>query len=335
MWAMAQQQMQHALTDVTGAIEYVVQGENEHPNRLDICQQFTGAQQPITRPAPVPAMVIQPATPPVSQPSAPQQPVPQPSPPQPTQGQQPPAPQGRPMTMQLGFHQPSSRVGEQRPNSQPAPQPTGGAPSAAAATAVPPVNIVMVPPQPNQPGVGQPSLPGNALGARPVPSNPFDEPAPPAHLNPFAAANAAPAVTASNPPSSVGSAPSATTGPVQFPANDGLQHATPYQPGSNARHPDITEYSTRDANNRLLTWKGLPVKYIGETPCFQRPDTGEWTKIWFPNGPPAYDEGADTPEEMYDEQTKEAYQHFFKHGHFPGGRLPQLPPRREWNRWDM
>ena len=35
----AEQQIQTALNDIEGAIQYMINGENEHPNRIDICKQ--------------------------------------------------------------------------------------------------------------------------------------------------------------------------------------------------------------------------------------------------------------------------------------------------------
>ncbi|KAL8735533.1 MAG: hypothetical protein Q9166_000701 [cf. Caloplaca sp. 2 TL-2023] len=50
----AEQQIQKALSDLDGAIKYVTQGANQHPNRLDICQAKGGdpsqSQQPPTGP---------------------------------------------------------------------------------------------------------------------------------------------------------------------------------------------------------------------------------------------------------------------------------------------
>ncbi|KAI9643334.1 hypothetical protein NHQ30_007953 [Ciborinia camelliae] len=45
LWQEADQQMQNALNDVDGAINYIIAADTKHPNRNDFCQQGTSADQ--------------------------------------------------------------------------------------------------------------------------------------------------------------------------------------------------------------------------------------------------------------------------------------------------
>ena len=123
----AEQQCQTALNDVDGAIKYIVNGENEHPNRNDICkakgalptqpQVQAPNQQPISAfgqpsvPAPTFGQPSAPSTfgkPAFGQPSAPASTFGQPSFGQPSAFGKP-SPLGQPST---GFSQPSSTFGK-------------------------------------------------------------------------------------------------------------------------------------------------------------------------------------------------------------------------------
>ncbi|KAA8566284.1 hypothetical protein MFRU_019g00620 [Monilinia fructicola] len=45
LWQEADQQIQNALNDVDGAINYIIAADNKHPNRNDVCQQGTSTDQ--------------------------------------------------------------------------------------------------------------------------------------------------------------------------------------------------------------------------------------------------------------------------------------------------
>ncbi|KAI9886588.1 MAG: hypothetical protein M1823_001630 [Watsoniomyces obsoletus] len=109
---------------------------------------------------------------------------------------------------------------------------------------------------------------------------------------------------------------------------------SPYPPDAKVKHPDIRKYSTRDANNRLLTWKGNPVEYHKDIPYYRRED-GDLERIIFPDGPPEIDRFTARPESEYDQETKDAYAYVREHGVFPPGGLPFMPPRPEWCKWDF
>lgn len=74
--------------------------------------------------------------------------------------------------------------------------------------------------------------------------------------------------------------------------------------------------------------------YIDNEPCFQR-SVDDWERIWFPDGAPVFTKIKEPPLEAYDEATKENYMYLMKHGRFKDGKMPHLPPRREWTNWDF
>ncbi|KAI9820846.1 MAG: hypothetical protein M1832_003479 [Thelocarpon impressellum] len=109
----------------------------------------------------------------------------------------------------------------------------------------------------------------------------------------------------------------------------------PYAPRAKLSHPDPGSYSTHDASGKLVAWKAKPVQIIDGVTCFQRADDGKWEKIWFPDGPPAYNACTEAAPELYDDKTRDAYLFAQEHGVFKDGWMPELPPLREWCRWDF
>ena len=87
-------------------------------------------------------------------------------------------------------------------------------------------------------------------------------------------------------------------------------------------------------DGRLTTWKGKPVNYIDDVPCVKAPDGG-YEKVLFPNGPPPLTKSAELPDEDYDEGTKESYRFMRTKGTFMDGIMPNLPPKRIWCKWDF
>ena len=101
----------------------------------------------------------------------------------------------------------------------------------------------------------------------------------------------------------------------------------------------ITPQNTRKSvEGKLSLWKGLPVEYVDEDPCFKRED-GKWEKILYPDGPPQWSKPEMLPREPYDDFTINAYKTMMETGDFglgPGeGLIPDLPPKREWITWDF
>jgi nucleoporin NUP42 len=374
-------QNQNALQNIDAALQYVLSGANEHPNRLDIVEQYTkGLINPTQPTAPLGANV--PAVNPLGQPSQ--------IPPasafgagQSILGQAP-----NPLGGQGAFGAPAPAFGQPGLGSNPlAAQPFG-------------TQAPVQPPQPipfgqqaplggigafGQPGGFQQNAPNPLLAqpqvqqapspfspVQPQPLGAFGQPQAqqPAQATPFRQPAAQPASGFSTGASPFGAAPTAPSGfqqgggqpfvaappgNIQAPnpfspipqqqAAQGQQSGfsaaggqvadpSPYPPGSNAQHPHPSTYSSRDASNRITMFKGRPVVYKDNQPGFQNSD-GSWEKIWFPNGPPGYYSATELPEEGYDQATKEAYEKLRLTGELEGGKLPLLPPRREWSKWDF
>ncbi|RDA92730.1 hypothetical protein CP533_1429 [Ophiocordyceps camponoti-saundersi (nom. inval.)] len=108
----------------------------------------------------------------------------------------------------------------------------------------------------------------------------------------------------------------------------------PYPPGSTKSHPPLSSYCSKDANGRLTTFRGKPVMYKEGVPGTRGFD-GTWTRIWYPDGPPAYAKDTDLPPEQYDEKSKAQWESFAETGTFADGIMPELPPPRECTLWDF
>lgn len=328
----ASQQMQTTLRDPDGALHYIIAGENEHPNRLDLCSRtitvtpgppgqggfgqpsapaaggmtFGMASKPGaggTSPFGQPSQ-LQPANPPFGRPS------------QPTQ---------QPNT----FGQPSQLAGNRF-----------GVGSAA------PVQNAFGHPQST--GFGQPQSGVSGFGQPQNNPSGFGRPAF-GQLSQPARSGQLPQATRNSSSSSMispfSTTEQSTTSSSGFPRTStestmGAGSSSPWDEGFDPEFDgiilDTGSYSTRDpSTNKLLTWKGKSVEYADDEPCFRRDDDGKLEKIWFPDGPPPPNPDTELPIEMYDERTREAYLYLKRHGVFKDGWIPTLPPRREWVRWDL
>jgi nucleoporin NUP42 len=216
-------------------------------------------------------------------------------------------------------------------------------------------------------GAGNSAQSSNPFAKAPVAAstvNPFApaNPAPPA--NPFS--NAQPSTNnAPNPfNNSKPSPPIASFGQSQPVAPAGsspfASASRPSQPAVNGNpsgartlgleHLDINQYSTRDQNGKLVTFKNKQVVYkkteeeiaAGDDykfpgkPGFRRPD-GKWERIMFPDGPPAPNKDAAKSPEHYDGNAalKAEYQYAAQNGVFKDGKMPLVPPLREWCSFDF
>ena len=90
----------------------------------------------------------------------------------------------------------------------------------------------------------------------------------------------------------------------------------------------------KDSQDKITSWNGMAVRYFDDEPCYKGND-GNWQRIWFPDGPPAFTKAVDLPDEAYDEATKENYRHLKQTGTFKDGIMPALPPKREWCSWNF
>ena len=194
--------------------------------------------------------------------------------------------------------------------------------------------------QPSAPsGFGQPSQNPSPFGqpqqSQPQKPSPFGQPSAPAGANPFGAAQqpaaAAPAV-----------APFGQPAPVQVPAvNNDVGPPVFMQiddPNEMNPLPQLNGETRRDPSNRLLQWKGRPVNYENNYPCYLHPkDNKTLVRINFPNGAPdpSTFRQSQGKEEDYTPEITEAYQYFLKNGKFKDGIVPAVPPRKEWIGFDF
>ncbi|KAF9891741.1 hypothetical protein FE257_003222 [Aspergillus nanangensis] len=205
----------------------------------------------------------------------------------------------------LGFHQPS------------APQSSAfGQPSQAAAP--------FGQPQQQQPsGFGQPSTaasPFAAVAQPPTPS-PFGQPS-----GGFAQQQQQQQQQQPSAP-----APTASSGPPAIIKVEGPNELNPIPPltGETMRHP---------TTKRLITWKGQPVKYLNDLPCYLHPqDRQTYVRIFFPDGPPdeASLRDAQAKPETYTPEVTEQYKFFVQNGYFKDGVIPSVPPKTEWASFDF
>ncbi|KAJ5111218.1 hypothetical protein N7532_001753 [Penicillium argentinense] len=187
LWNEFNQQMNAALNDTKAAVKYVVDGANEHPNRLDIVAGKTGPVTnqgtPLGQPSAFgqpahtstqPSAFGQPAFGQAAQPTAQPSPFGQPAFGQPSQPSTQQSAFGKPGFGQPGFGQPAQPTGQPSPFGQPAfgqPSQPNAQPSAFGQPAFGQPSQPSVQPSPfGQPAFGQPSQPN----AQP---SPFGKPA--------------------------------------------------------------------------------------------------------------------------------------------------------------
>ena len=367
--------MQTALNDVDGAIRYIVDGENQHPNRHDVCkaagsnlsQQAATSNQYTTMPgsSQITSSNFGGPSTTLGQPSAPVSTLGQSTSlgqpqslfgqPNPISGQTPAfgqpsilgpppgAPFGHSSSLNSAFNQPtapapfgSAQGGLSVMNGHPAPgnltsrpsnpfdQPPLPAQSAPAPSSV--FRQTSLPVNTNT--LGQPRVPVTSTGFPQLSStsgNAFINLATPSS-NPFASSSTA------QPSSSVTHLP-VTTNSFGFPSTSATSGG--FGQAVDAQRPNTSQPSAqRDAQGKLKTWKGKPVTYIDNDPCFKG-DDGHWEKAWFPDGPPVLTKVKELPAEAYDKNVKESYKFLKEHGSFKDGILPDLPPRKEWCSWDF
>lgn len=178
---------------------------------------------------------------------------------------------------------------------------------------------------------GQPSAigTGNPFGQAPQPSPaPFGQ----TPQNPFG-----------QPPQSTAAASNPFGAPPQAPAAAAADGASPYAPGATRQHPPASSYITKGQDGTLNTFKGKGVSYenprAGSADSAAFPATrnfdGTVTRIWNPNGPPAYYKDTEAAPEAYDAATRSAWAPFIQTGRFQNATIPEVPPLREWCTWDF
>ncbi|KAK2794209.1 hypothetical protein FQN51_000910 [Onygenales sp. PD_10] len=379
LYAETEAQMQTILKDTEGAIRYILEGENTHPNRIDVIEGRTGpvTPSPFGQPSAFsqPPAAAQPAAPAFGQPSTPS-PFGQPA----AVGQQPAF--GKPSFGQpSGFGQPSA-LGAGQPAfgqpSNPAAPAFGQSPFAQAAqTAQPqqnPLGFGQPTPSPfaqaqtqnqQQPSpFGQQSVQPSPFGqpsaqnvqpspfGQPQQQTPFGQPQAPspfgqpsntlnttAQPSPFGTQQPAAAPTQPNPFSSpLAQAPTTATTTTTTATTSQPAISKKAKPNLNPL-PHLTGETRRDpVTQKLISWKGRPVKYIEGEPCYQHPDdAATFVHIFFPDGPPRPEALKDAvgPPEEYTPDVEAAYRLMKETGSFKNGLVPEVPPRVEWCSFDL
>lgn len=405
LYAESIKQMEAALNDVNGAVKFILDGINEHPNRIDITEGKAGpasgqGPSPFGQPAAVaqtsafgqpsalggagapafgkPAGFGQPSafgqpstlgqTPGFGQPSALGQSTPFGKPSalgQPAFGK--PA-FGQPSFGQPAFGQPSAPGTGTGPFGQPSTTSPfgqissqnqgqgGGFAQAAGATTTSPFAQAAGGQQPAAPAgfgqtstttqtsatpfgrpvqapspFGQPQAPTAPFGQSAAAPSPFGAAAQQATPSPFnqptggfgQAAQAAPTTSASKPITDNGPPPT-----IKIDDPNELNPIPPLS-GQTVKDPMM---------QRLSMWKGQPVKYIDNVPCYLHPqDRQTYVRIFFPDGPPDQASLRDAhgkPEE-YTPEVTEQYEFFLKNGYFKDGVIPSVPPKSEWVSFDF
>ena len=365
----AEDQMRNALSNLDGAIDYVLNGERQHPNRIDICNakvagigqaqntnpiqqnpssfgQASDAAPAFGNPT-VPSSLGVSSASTFGKPSALTSTFGQPSAPafgQSSFGQA--SLLGRPST---SFGQPSSSTFGQpsapnpfdRSQQSPATLNQASNPFQRSTTGQGnnPFQPSSAPSQPSGPGHVGPFVQPSAMSSA---ANPFATKTP-VQTNDTAVQNSTPprnpfalATTMVPPqPSGTMSSPFARTGPTQ--QNGGTSSAA--TASSTTPKPSIGRQISsaemqKDSQGRLRTWNSKPVSYIDDEPCYSGND-GNLQRIWFPDGAPAFVNSAGLPDEAYDDVTKEKYMFLNRTGTFKDGIMPLLPPKREWCNWNL
>ena len=369
LYSNADQQIQTALSDVNGAIKYIVDATNRHPNRLDVCrakggdplQPSAGFQsgsgafggpptfgqpsapssafgQPATL-GPKPATFGQPSnlgpTPAFGQTSAPSgfnKPLQNPTPFGSQQAQPTFGQPSNPFSQQPASTQPSSAFGP--------PQQASAAPSIFSSTATTSSSFGQSLAAPSttfgQPSaLQQPSVFGKPSTVQPN-VNPFGSTAPTQNSGGFSQTTTVPSTgfgqaTAPAPTSGAFGRPSAPA-----PAAGGGLSQSGFQ-GSNSGSSNATFGPGKPDERKLQTWNGQPVTYVDDFPCIKNAGDGGLQRIFFPEGPPKltnktqeYPEGF-----VIDDAARKNFEHFLQHGLGADGMIPEMPPPRDMVNWNF
>ncbi|KAK2747905.1 hypothetical protein FQN57_001496 [Myotisia sp. PD_48] len=310
LYAEMETQMQTILNDIDGAIKYIIDGENQHPNIHDIINSKT---VPTTSP------FSQPSTAPMSSPFGAPSVLGQ------QQQQQQQGPFGQPST----FGQPSSLLnpfGQQASQPAVSSNPFGQAVPSPFAQAGAPFGQPSPFGQLAQPANLSPAPFGSTTGIQTgfgstnnIPTAPA--PAPFGQPSPFAKPQPTPQAT-----QAVTATPS--IGPAIMKANPNLNPI-----------PTLTGDTRLDPMTKRLTlWKGRPVQYIDNEPCYQHPDDpSTYVRVHFPEGPPKPEtlKFAVAKPEEYTPALEQAYKFAQEHKAFKDNIMPSLPPKVEWSRFDI
>ncbi|CAI7577017.1 unnamed protein product [Penicillium glandicola] len=246
---------------------------------------------------------------------------------------------------------------------QPAPSPFGQAagqpaPSPFGQAAGQPAPSPFGQPAANPSPFGQPSVPAGAAPfgqpSAPAGAAPFGQPSAPAGAAPFGApSTASPFTQVSQSQPTTGGFGQSAVQPTPSPFGQPAVQGVPVQNANAGPRAYIKIDNPQDLNplpqlegetrhnpstKQLVMWKGRPVKYINEHPCYLHPqDNKTFVRVNFPNGPPdpaSLKDAHGKPEE-YTPEVAEAYQFFLQNGYFKDGNIPAVPPKQEWLSFDF
>lgn len=351
--ALMEERVKFMCDNADEALEYIANGEHEHPNRLDMCFSNSGSIYDAAPAATATGWPAQPAQPmqtsSFGQPSVPTNSMTTPQLTQPGFGQASTfgAPSataqssfGQPSTFGAPSSAPSSTFGQPSTFGAPSSAPVSGfgQPSAFAAASSTPSSGFGLPSAlgsavhtngmspfaqagtvgPQQTSFGQPSAPQSTFASPFASLNHAAQQAPNGHGHPFAAP-IAPAHAAS-------------------PTPDAMDHTTTSEnEGSASVTPDVNRYMTYDGRGRVQRFKNQAVVYVDEVPHAVRPD-GKKERIWFPNGIPVPNPCTEVTAEIYavaGTALEQIYHAVASTGTFQGGLIPEIPPKRDWIRFDI
>lgn len=97
--------------------------------------------------------------------------------------------------------------------------------------------------------------------------------------------------------------------------------------------------------NKVTSFRGQRVQYVNNIPCVEKIDRKGIERVWFPNGPtapevallnqPTQTGDLQGQDDEYSDQVKEAYATFIEKGRFQDGKVPLVPPKRDWCLYDF
>ncbi|KAI5288342.1 hypothetical protein KEM54_005282, partial [Ascosphaera aggregata] len=372
LYAESEAQMQTILNNTEAAVRYVVDGSNQHPNRLDVIEGFTAAaapaptttaQNPFGQNQQPPQQQANPfnqgqtGSSAFGQPSAFAQPLGM------TQQQQQQSACGNPSFGQPSFGQPSfgqSSLG-QPPSAQPAfGKSAFGQPSPFAQIAGGAQQQTQPNPFQQQPFGQPPQQPNPFGGQQPPAATPFSQqqqPLPQQLPNPFGQPSGSTTggfgtvTNAAGGPFATNAQPASSTGPnplYNAVTKDKASYSAVLEGDKPPRFTelpdnlnvnlDLTGETTHDpTTNRLILWKGQPVRYFNGEPRYQHPNNGQvFMHIFFPNGPPPIESMGDVQgkAEDYNPEIEEIYKHAKQAKRFTT-KVPIVPPKVEWCSFDL
>lgn len=126
-----------------------------------------------------------------------------------------------------------------------------------------------------------------------------------------------------------------------------ITQTLPPQPAQTGMGGKVSSYRAQ-----RTTYAPVPDKFVDSEPvpqdpvlCYTRPDTRQEEKIWFPSAGKDVTVTAlsnelkkfdfQAKDEDYTQEVIDQYKHLYETGKFEGGKVPLVPPKREWVAYDF